>query len=346
MAGGKSMAHGTPFITEAQVDVMSADQLFFADLTDLNATGVDGSVIVALNGNELTVFVGATGLTPGQMHPQHIHGFLSDEIKARTPTIAFDRPEFGGDGDGYVELAEGLNTYGPVIKSLTPFPTAPDGTIRYAVSYNLSDQELADLGPLSLREYVVHGANVLSGVGEGTPGEVDGTGGYIAILPVGSGELKEVGVTFALSVLAEGGAGRALPSEGDALRPVSNEVFQGFDRAFYLAVNPDVAAAGVDPLSHFNTFGFKEGRDPNSYFDTSAYLEVYTDVAAAGVNPLEHYFQYGAREGRDPSAAFDTNQYLTAYTDVAAAGVNPLQHFLQFGIYEGRQTFGDGSLLI
>ena len=34
----------------------------------------------------------------------------------------------------------------------------------------------------------------------------------------------------------------------------------GFDRAFYLAENPDVAAAGVDPLRHYLTFGIQEGR--------------------------------------------------------------------------------------
>lgn len=33
-----------------------------------------------------------------------------------------------------------------------------------------------------------------------------------------------------------------------------------FDQAEYLAANPDVAAAGVDPLVHFCKFGFKEGR--------------------------------------------------------------------------------------
>ena len=33
-----------------------------------------------------------------------------------------------------------------------------------------------------------------------------------------------------------------------------------FDREFYLAENPDVAAAGVEPLQHYLTFGFEEGR--------------------------------------------------------------------------------------
>ena len=33
-----------------------------------------------------------------------------------------------------------------------------------------------------------------------------------------------------------------------------------FDPAWYLKNNPDVAAAGVDPLKHFMEFGAKEGR--------------------------------------------------------------------------------------
>ena len=54
------------------------------------------------------------------------------------------------------------------------------------------------------------------------------------------------------------------------------------------------------------------------------------------INPLQHYEQFGWKEGRDPSASFDTLGYLAANPDVAAAHVNPLDHFLQFGIYEGR----------
>jgi len=116
----------------------------------------------------------------------------------------------------------------------------------------------------------------------------------------------------------------------------------GFDAQYYLLHNPDVAAAGADPLTHFNSFGRHEGRNPNGWFDTAGYLAHYADVAAAGVNPLEHYMLYGWQEGRDPSASFDTLAYLAANPDVAAAGINPLDHFLTFGIYEGRQAVNDG----
>lgn len=51
---------------------------------------------------------------------------------------------------------------------------------------------------------------------------------------------------------------------------------------------------------HFDTFGWREGRDPSAYFSTTGYLHAYADVAAAGINPLTHYRMFGAHEGRSP----------------------------------------------
>jgi hypothetical protein len=36
-----------------------------------------------------------------------------------------------------------------------------------------------------------------------------------------------------------------------------------FDSAYYESRNPDVAAAGVDPLAHYNQYGWHEGRNPD-----------------------------------------------------------------------------------
>lgn len=126
-----------------------------------------------------------------------------------------------------------------------------------------------------------------------------------------------------------------------------------FDAEFYLLRSPDVAefarARGLDGFafaeSHFQQFGWREGRNPNSFFDVTDYLDRYTDVKAAGIDPLAHYHQNGWREGRDPSGAFDTKQYLSHYTDVAAAHIDPLQHYLKHGIHEGRLPYGDGLLM-
>lgn len=125
--------------------------------------------------------------------------------------------------------------------------------------------------------------------------------------------------------------------------PAVNDGNPLVDDRFYLSRNPDVAAAGIDPDTHYFEFGAAEGRDPNALFDTDGYLAAYADVRNAGVNPLTHYDQFGFREGRDPSVSFDSSAYLAAYGDVAAAGIDPMVHYLQFGIHEGRSTFADGT---
>lgn len=109
-----------------------------------------------------------------------------------------------------------------------------------------------------------------------------------------------------------------------------------FDAVYYLAHNADVAAAGVNPLQHYLTYGWKEGRDPNAYFSTTSYLTQNADVAAAKVNPLEHFEYYGWREGRDPGPNFSLGKYLDANPDVKAAGVDALQQFLTVGRAQGR----------
>ena len=109
-----------------------------------------------------------------------------------------------------------------------------------------------------------------------------------------------------------------------------------FDAPYYLAHNPDVAAAGIDPYTHYMLYGWHEGRNPGPYFDTRYYLSRNPDVAAAGVNPLTHFEQYGWLDGRDPSLLFSVNAYEARYPDVAAAHVEPLLHYLVAGQAEGR----------
>lgn len=76
-------------------------------------------------------------------------------------------------------------------------------------------------------------------------------------------------------------------------------------------------------------------------FDSNWYLQRYPDIAEAGADPLHHFLTAGWHEGRDPGPAFTTSAYLKANEDVARAGMNPLLHFVQFGLAEGREGFGD-----
>lgn len=71
-----------------------------------------------------------------------------------------------------------------------------------------------------------------------------------------------------------------------------------FDVDYYRQNYPDIAQAGIDPLTHYLHYGWKEGRDPIQAFSTSRYLERYPDVQASALNPLLHYLHHGYREGR------------------------------------------------
>ncbi|WP_428527543.1 hypothetical protein [Roseibium sp.] len=123
--------------------------------------------------------------------------------------------------------------------------------------------------------------------------------------------------------------------EGSGIR-ASAVLDAGVDEVFYLRENDDVAAAQLDGSAHYNTFGWRENRDPNGWFDTDWYLAQNTDVAAADINPLTHYLDHGWREGRSPSEYFNGDRYLNANPDVANAGIDPLSHMLMFGLAEGR----------
>lgn len=190
-------------------DFLADDQFFTTEFTALNGSGVSGEAIVGYDedAHTITVAISATGLESNMVHIQHIHGF-PDGTDAQTPTLALD-----ADSDGYVELAEGLNTYGPILLNLTTdhsngsggdnghdhggdltgFPTAPDGTVFFVETYQLPAGMLSLDPMLALREIVLHGLTVPDGAGAGTTGEVDGTGGYKLVLPVASGELSAAG---------------------------------------------------------------------------------------------------------------------------------------------------------
>ncbi len=78
-----------------------------------------------------------------------------------------------------------------------------------------------------------------------------------------------------------------------------------FDEGWYLANNPDVARAQVDPLLHYLNYGGFEGRDPSPNFNNRGYLEAYDDVKKAGINPLVHYLKYGREEGREAQPRYE-----------------------------------------
>jgi GT2 family glycosyltransferase len=71
----------------------------------------------------------------------------------------------------------------------------------------------------------------------------------------------------------------------------------GFDRAFYLACNPDVQEAGVDPLAHYLEFGWAEARNPSRQFEDTAYRRQAGLGPRDQVSALGHYLAVGRARG-------------------------------------------------
>ncbi|NVD44694.1 PEPxxWA-CTERM sorting domain-containing protein [Qipengyuania atrilutea] len=177
---------------------------FVVDFETLNDSGVTGSAFLETSDDNetLTVTINASGLEVGQPHVAHIHGRFNNGGQAMnsfTPTLDDDT-----DGDGFIELGEGLPRYGQIILPLTGFSADAMGNANYSMTFDLTDSSIfnadftaEDLLPLQLREIVLHGLTVPA-VGDGTPGEVDGTAGYKAVLPVAAGEIRPGNMTAAV----------------------------------------------------------------------------------------------------------------------------------------------------
>lgn len=213
------MAHLNPDFAELQNLIASADQLYTADLASLNNSGISGTVFAIRNGDELTITVIAEGTAPGQAHAQHIHGLFDANgapVDSQTPSIFAD-----ADSDGFIEVLEGVPSYGDIILPLVAPSTTGDfpvsdasGDLFFSYTYDLNNSDAffsdvtgnnyegEDLTPLNLREFVMHGLNIPDGYGEGTSGEVNGEGGYIPILPGASGEFSEATAEEASQLLA------------------------------------------------------------------------------------------------------------------------------------------------
>ena len=118
------------------------DGSYQADLGALNASGVSGTGMVTLSGDQATVVVEASGLVPGAPHAQHFH----IGAQGSCPTDAEDK-----DGDGFLSTTEGAPFYGEIGTSLTTegdtspdsglavdrFPT--DGTLSYERTFTVTE---------------------------------------------------------------------------------------------------------------------------------------------------------------------------------------------------------------
>ena len=126
---------------------------------------------------------------------------------------------------------------------------------------------------------------------------------------------------------------------------------QLLDENYYLANNPDVAAAvqsssfssGYD---HFIQYGWLEGRNCSTLYNEAYYLSQSIDVAAAVAagdlrDGFEHFASFGHTEGRNPNEVFNQNDYLLNNADVSSAVAqgdfgSAFDHYIEYGISESR----------
>ena len=197
----------------------AAEHLSYAagSFTALNGSGVTGKVSMQYDAiaDSLLVRLRATGLTASAPHPAHIHGEPTiPGFDAMTPTLAVDE-----DGDGFIDLAEGADTYGGIQLTFTDdtasgFPEADaNGVLSYSMTFQgimatggtdmSSVFAFAPPGPgetypnpmMDLAEVVLHGIFLPEGMAGANPlgrpafGEASGQPGYNAALPVASAEL-------------------------------------------------------------------------------------------------------------------------------------------------------------
>jgi hypothetical protein len=122
--------------------------------------------------------------------------------------------------------------------------------------------------------------------------------------------------------------------EGRLALPSSNALQQYFDPAYYRAQLPDPPAHDQDGLEHYLTRGWLDGYDPCTAFSTRAYLYANPDVAAAGVNPLLHFVLHGREEGRstypvDAIKACDSSTLLISIVFRAGSSEQSLEDRLR-----------------
>lgn len=123
--------------------------------------------------------------------------------------------------------------------------------------------------------------------------------------------LPPIGPNTAYVRVIDGDTGRYLKADAG---------IAAFNEGFYLSANPDVAAAVAaggfaSGREHYDTYGWREGRDPSALFDAGAYLSANPDVATAGIDPARHFSLFGLAEGRDAWRVHSVQEGAVFYPD-------------------------------
>ncbi len=101
-----------------------------------------------------------------------------------------------------------------------------------------------------------------------------------------------------------------------------------FDPASYRGANPDVRAAGADPLSHYMRYGWSEGRAPNARFDDAHYRAEAGMVRRQPLSALAHFLVLGKRQGMCPLPGVNLASLGTNEPGLSVARIDPYVHLL------------------
>lgn len=104
-----------------------------------------------------------------------------------------------------------------------------------------------------------------------------------------------------------------------------------FDRDYYLAQNPDVAAAGVDPEVHFKTVGYLEGRNPSENVDVAYYLLNQPNAIMVELSLPEANSENSLVVAANIGSVFDTSSYLMPSSAAIVPADDIFAHYIAFG---------------
>jgi hypothetical protein len=105
-------------------------------------------------------------------------------------------------------------------------------------------------------------------------------------------------------------------------------------RKLLVQMRRSIPSPKVRFLGRGNTSVAKDIGLIKDYFDEGFYLMKYPDTVQ--MSGIEHYCAYGWREGRDPASWFSSSAYLASHPDVQEGDLNPFAHYLSLGKTEGR----------
>ncbi|MEM9061900.1 MAG: glycosyltransferase [Pseudomonadota bacterium] len=100
------------------------------------------------------------------------------------------------------------------------------------------------------------------------------------------------------------------------------------DRDFYLDVNADVREAGVEPLRHYLSHGWREGRSPNPRFDDQHYRLAAGMAPGAPVSALGHFLAIGERADIAPHPRVSLADWSRRHPEIGIARSNAFESVL------------------